>query len=133
MPQRLFAGFLVAAATLLVAALLAEAQSSTFSQTILSLQSRPTPTGLEIDNARLFGGSVRAVITDQTGVTDDFAGADVIAFRIVPRTASIPLPAGEGFTTDFVGTRADFERWACDNAADLLRVLFPGGVSAGAT
>jgi hypothetical protein len=132
MSGRFVALCLVAAAGLLAAAPAAFAQGSTFSQAVLSLPSRRTPAGREVDDARLFAGRIRAVITDQTGIVDDFDDADLIAFRIVPRDASIPTPSGVGFTRDFVGTRVQFEEWARANAADLLRVLFPAGLSSGA-
>jgi hypothetical protein len=109
----------------------AGAQSTELSQAILSLPSQTLPTGLLFDDARLFAGLIDATITNQTGALDDFAGADVIAFRVVPRDGTTP-PAGIGFTSPFVGTRAEFEQWARENAAPLLRVLFPGGLSAGA-
>jgi hypothetical protein len=123
---------LVAAAALLAAALPAQAQSSSFSHAVLSLPSQRTPDGREFDSARLFGGLVTAVITNRTDVVDDFEDADLISFRVIPRDGSIPTPSGEGFTRDFVGTRAEFEDWARAHAGDLLSVLFPGGLSAGA-
>ena len=113
------------------AASLAGAQSTDFSQAILSLPSQQLPTGLRFDGARLFAGLIDATITNQTGALGDFEGADVIAFRVVPRDGTTP-PAGIGFTTPFVGTRAEFEQWARDNAGSLLTVLFPGGLSAAA-
>jgi hypothetical protein len=106
----------------------AGAQSTEFSQAILSLPSQTSATGLVFDEARLFSGLVDATITNQTGELDDFAGADVISFRVVPRDGTTP-PAGVGFTSPFIGTRAQFEQWARDNAGPLLRVLFPGGLS----
>ena len=109
----------------------AGAQSTEFSQAILSLPSQTSATGLVFDEARLFSGLVDATITNQTGELDDFAGADVISFRVVPRDGTTP-PAGVGFTSPFIGTRAQFEQWARDNAGPLLRVLFPGGLSAAA-
>ena len=113
------------------AASVAGAQSKEFSQAILSLPSQPLPTGLRFDGARLFAGLVDATITNQTGAPGDFEGADVISFRVVPRDGTTP-PAGIGFTAPFVGTRAEFEQWARDNAGSLLTVLFPGGLSAAA-
>jgi hypothetical protein len=88
----------------------AGAPSTELAQAILSLPSQTLPTGLLFDDARLFAGIIDATITNQTGELDDFAGADVIAFRVVRRDGTAP-PAGIGFTSPFVGTRAEFEQW----------------------
>lgn len=117
----------IAGVALGVAAASADAQD--FSQAILALPSQPTAGGRTFDDARLFAGLIDAVITNQTGSPDDFDGVDLISFRVMPRDG-MPPPAGVGFATPFVGTRAQFEQWARDNAGDLLRVLFPGGLSA---
>jgi hypothetical protein len=124
-------GWMAVLAMCLCAAAAAQAQTNELSQAILSLPSRPIASGRLFDDARLFGGLVDALITNVTGAPDDFGDADVISFRVVPRNGSAP-PAGLGFTTPFVGTRAEFEQWARDNAASLLAVLFPGGLSAAA-
>jgi hypothetical protein len=111
---------------------LAGAQSSEFSEAILSLPSQLASDSRLYDAVRLFGGRIDAVIRDRTGQPDDFEGADVISFQIVPRSGDAP-PTGVGFTAPFVGTRAEFEEWARANAEPLLAVLFPAGLSAGAT
>jgi len=131
MTRILMKGLCAVLAVSLGAASLAGAQSTEFSQAILSLPSQDLPTGLLFDGARLFSGLVDATITNRTGALGDFEGADVISFRIVPRDGT-PPPTGLGFTTPFVGTRAQFEQWARDNAGTLLTVLFPGGLSAAA-
>ena len=114
--------------SMLAAAPPAVAQTDEFSQAVLALPSTITGDQREINDARLFGGLIRSVITNQTGPADDFDGADIISFLALPRSGG-PGPIGPGFTTPFVGTRAEFEAWARDNAADLLRVFFPGGLS----
>ncbi len=131
MTRYLVKGWCAVLAVNLGAASLAGAQSTEFSQAILSLPSQALPTGLLFDRARLFSGLVDATVTNQTGELGDFEGADIISFRVVPRDGTTP-PAGTGFTTPFVGTRAEFEQWARDNAGPLLTVLFPGGLSAAA-
>jgi len=131
MATRSHIGAIAVLAITLCAAGAAHAQSNELSQAILSLPSRPIANGRLFDDARLFGGLVDALITNVTGAADDFGDGDLISFRIVPRNGNAP-PEGLGFTTPFVGTRDEFERWARDNAASLLAVLFPGGLSAGA-
>ena len=108
----------------------AAAQSSDLSQAVLSLPSRSTFESRLYEQARLFGGLIDATITNLNGNPDDFDGDDLITFRIQPRTGT--APSGVGFSEFFTGTHADFEQWARRNAGQLLRVLFPGGLSYGA-
>jgi len=117
---------------ILAASPAALAQSKEFSDAVLALPSTITVDQRQIADARLFGGLIRSVITNQTGSADDFEGSDQISFLALPRSG-IPGPTGLGFTTPFVGTRDQFETWAQDNAADLLRIFFPGGLSTALT
>ena len=94
--------------SMLAAAPPAVAQTDEFSQAVLALPSTITGDQREINDARLFGGLIRSVITNQTGPADDFDGADIISFLALPRSGG-PGPIGPGFTTSFVGTRAEFE------------------------
>jgi hypothetical protein len=110
----------------------ASAQSTEFSQAILALPSSVSDNQRLINDARLFGGVIRAVITNQFGTEQDFQSSDLISFLVLPRTSMAEAPTGEGFTTPFVGTRQEFEAWARANADGLLRVFFPAGLTAGA-
>jgi len=85
------------------------------------------------DNARLFDGIVNATITNRDANPGDFGSDDVISFLVTPRpgaTLKNP-PTGPGFDSPLVLTRAQFENWAKDptNAANLLKVFFPSGLS----
>lgn len=89
----------------------------------------------QYNDARLFDGLVTAKINDNNGNNNDFdRNSDTIVFRVRPRDG-ITLkngPTGEGFDRDFAQpkTRTDFENWAKDHTADLLKVLFPSGLAA---
>jgi hypothetical protein len=103
----------------------ADAQSSGVAQAVLALPSI-THEGTRIVNGRLYGGNVRATITDQDRSPNDFNGSDTIVFSITPRI-------GTARGLNFSGTRPQFDQWVKDNASDLLRILFPGNISTGVT
>jgi len=109
---------------------LARAQGADFSNAILSLPSQSLNSGARAYNdARLFGGLVTATIVNNNGNASDFRDNDTIVFRLTSRTGS--LATGIGSATAPV-TQAAFEQWARDNAPTLLKILFPGGLSAAA-
>ena len=109
----------------------APAQTSSLSQAILALPSTINDSQRLISDARLFSGIIRAVIVSETGTPQLFQDGDQISFLALPRTGA--GPGGVGFATPFVGTRVEFEAWARANAANLLQVFFPGGLSGGLT
>jgi hypothetical protein len=85
----------------------------------------PTPTLQRVQD-QLFSGRIDATIIDADGNNTNFEDGDIVAFGLAPvsRTES-PLI--------FTGTRGEFDAWVEANAEDILAILFPGSLNAGAS
>jgi hypothetical protein len=76
-------------------------------------------------DGRLYGGRiVDTTVTNAPGDSDplNFAGDDIIAFTIVPRSGDAPPVTCRG-------TRAEFDSCVRANASALLEILFPRSLS----
>jgi hypothetical protein len=116
-PRPLFVGCVLA---VLAGAAPADAQSG-LSDALLALDNAP-PSSIRSVNGRLFSGVIDARIVDRNSNFADFGDDDEVEFTI----------SGGGATLRFdedVRTRREFERWARENAADLLAIIFPGSLS----
>ena len=92
---------------------------------VLALRQADGNSPVQRFDGRLYGGSiVDTTITNAAGDSDplNFAGNDIIAFTIVPRS-------GDAAPVTCQGTRAQFDRCVRDNASELLNILFPRSLS----
>ena len=76
-------------------------------------------------NGRLYGGAVVARIENGDGDADNFSDADTMQ-----RFSLAPVGDREAALTFDGGNRAQFERWAQENASAILEILFPTSLSA---
>ena len=92
---------------------------------VLALRQADGNSPVQRFDGRLYGGRiVDTTITNAAGDADplNFAGNDIIAFTIVPRS-------GDATPVTCQGTRAQFDSCVRDHASELLNILFPRSLS----